>query len=228
MNRLRDHHKRFIYAALAATASFYFFLLFKVQSSRATLDTLAWFGVSWSVVGGLVVILYEKWVWRICNRKYDFAGIWRFTETQYRVNPESLEAVVACYARGSMRIVQDLRSICIVEGQTYELNRQDTAATDISNTDPPPANKTSDWWSIACELDENASKIYGALDHESTLERKGKPIGYGIEVFRVRERTKSGRPIRMSSTVYHCIGAGEPRQIDVNYTRDGFENASRA
>lgn len=225
MNKLRGNHKRFIYTTFAVTASVYFFLL-NAQVSKATLETQGWFGISWSVVAGLVVFLYESWLWRVFNRKFDFGGIWRFTETQYNVNPDGQEPVVACYGKGSMRIVQDVRSICITEGQTYEMTADPAVGSEI-DVDLTAATKSSDWWSISCELEDNASKIYGALDHESTRRRKGKPIGYGMEVFRVTERSRWGRPIKMSSTVYHCIGAGEPRVIDVSYTRDGFETVSR-
>jgi hypothetical protein len=222
VNKLRDKHKRFIYVTFGVTASLYFLLLLRIPFSRAALDLLGWFGISWSVVAGLVVFLYEKWAWRMFNAKFDFGGRWRFTEKQYRVGPDTRGRVFVCHGKGSMKILQDLRSICITEGQTYEVKAREADMKSVMNADLSICKKTADWWSIACEMDDDASKIYGALDHKSTLSRKGKPIEYGVEVFRVTERTRWGRPINMSSTVYHCVGAGDALQIDVNYARNRY------
>jgi hypothetical protein len=222
MNKLRAKHKRFIYVTFGAAASFYFFLLLEIPFSRPTLDILGWFGISWSVVAGLVVFLYEKWAWRLFNAKFDFGGLWLFTEKQYRVGPNTPEPEFAYHAKGTMKIVQDVQSICITEGQTYEVPVPESDFKKVANVDLSTCTKTADWWSVSCELDDDASKIYSTLDHKSILSRKGKPIEFGVEVFTVTERTKRDRPIGMASRVYHCVGAGEPLQIDVDYRRNGF------
>lgn len=217
MNKLRSQHKRVIFAVFALSASLYFFLLINLPNSKAPLDLLAWFGVSWSVVAGLVILLYERWAWRIINPQFDFDGKWRFTEIQYRPNSGDYERVPVFHGKGSMRIVQDVRAIWITEGQTYRLAAMVSEKKDARTS---KGTKTSDWWSESCELDDKASRIYCTLNHQSALDREGGTIGYAVEIYRVTERGKRGRPTKMASTVYHCIGFGTAHTVEVIYTRD--------
>jgi hypothetical protein len=213
MNKLRDQYKRFIYTVFGLTASVYFFFLLKIPSSKSILDNLDWFGLSWAVFAGLIVVVYERWGWRIFNPKFDLVGLWNFTESQY-VAVGDRQRAFDYDARGSVRILQDLQSIRLIEGQTYKTKPASTIV-------PSERNKTADWWSIACELNDTASRMDAVLDHAPTL-AEGNGIQYGVEIFRITARTKWGRPTKMSSTVYHCVGSGKAHQIDVSYTRDGF------
>jgi hypothetical protein len=57
------------------------------------------------------------------------------------------------------------------------------------------------------------------LQHESSPERIGGAVVYGVEIFTVTERGIRERPLGLSSKVYHCIGHGQPRIVVCKYTR---------
>jgi hypothetical protein len=207
MNKIRNQHKFIIYSVFALSASLYFFILINAPSTKDALSLLQWFGISWVAIAASIIFLYEKWGWKILNPRLDFAGQWCFSEEQFICNPETQQHTFAYVAKGNMTIVQDVSSIAIIEGQTQQ-KLENSTTTDIAT-----------WWSVACDLNDTGSILYCALDHKSTPGRKGGAVRYGVEVFTVKERDSLGHPIKMSSVVYHCIGAGVPHLVNVDYER---------
>ena len=120
------------------------------------------------------------------------------------------------------KIYQNVRSISIIEGETYEQKERSSNITTKPETKPTASKKIADWWSVSCELDENAGRISCTLEHDFLLNREEGDIRYGVEIIKVTKRGRRGRPIKLSSKVYHCIGAKDPHQIEVSYTRSNF------
>lgn len=209
MNKIREQHKFVIYSIFVVTASVYFFLSTSVSIASDVIDRLRFFGVSWPVIAGGAVFLYEKWGWKFFNPRLDFSGQWRFSEDQFILDAETGDHKFSYSASGCMTVVQDVRSVSIIEGQTKKKVEQGSGDQEIST-----------WWSVSCDLNDTGSVLYCALDHKSAPGRKGGAVKYGVEVFSVKERDLKGRPVEMSSVVYHCIGAGVPHLVHVNYTRD--------
>lgn len=209
MDKIRSQHKLCIYLVFGVTASIWFYILFNYPGSTSKLGNLQWFGITWTAVAALLVLLYEKWGWRWINPQFNFVGEWDFTEEQYTLDRGSEEDQFVYEASGSMRIVQDVRSISVVEGQTFRT--MDKAAC------PSGKRQIAVWRSLACNLNDTATVIWCALGHESSPGRKGGAVMYAIEIISVMKRDHRGRPAEMSSVVYHCVGSGTPHLVKTNY-----------
>ena len=179
------------------------------QAFASILKNFGWFGLSWSFVAGAFIFLYEAILWRILNPRLDFSGVWNFSEKQLELQTDTQTYIHKYDATGSMRIDQSVRNIFIVEGQTRK-RPKDGASGEV---------ELSSWWSLACELSECGTLLYSALDHRSAPTREGGAVKYGVEIFSIEARGRFGRPKKLSSTVYHCVGAGTPHIVTVHYER---------
>ena len=208
MDKIRNQHKHFVYSVFVLSASLYFFLYINTPSTKSTLNLLRWFGFSWPACAAFIIFVYERWGWKIVNPRFDFSGQWDFFENQFSLNPETGEHNFEYEATGSMKIMQSVRSIAIIEGQTHKKNLKGSIKTGVAT-----------WWSLSCELDKLGSILHCALDHKSAPGRKGGAVKYGVEVLTVEDRDNHGRPIKMSSVVYHCVGTGTPHLVNATYNR---------
>jgi hypothetical protein len=206
MDTLRQQAKACAYwlVFLGASAYYFFRKSPKIEAIFSTTDSL---GLSWTLIPLALLYLYEKKIWKWLNPRLDFDGYWDFEEAQYIVTPKGNTLDFA--AAGHMRIVQDTRAISIVEGRTY---RKITVPTELPR-------QVANWHSDACELNAAGTTITATLVHDASPDRPGGSLMYGVEVFTVADHGRRDWPIQMSSTVYHCIGSGQPRLVFVQYTR---------
>ena len=85
MDKLRSQHQRLIYAVFPLAAAVYYFLLTSVPAAMEKLRILEWFGISWVVIAGAVIFLYEVWGWKIVNPSLNFSGRWTFGASAYPI-----------------------------------------------------------------------------------------------------------------------------------------------
>jgi hypothetical protein len=215
MDKLREQAKTVTYISLIFSASSFVLLYNTFPQVKHWTEIAELLGVSWTLLPIGFVLFYNKIGWKYINRHLDFAGYWDFEEEQSEwsgAHGEKHDYV----AWGFMRILQDPRSIRMVEGQTHKGS---------SNELPSEVGR---WWSIACELDAERGIITAALDHQSGIKRVGGAVKYGVEIITVTERNNRGLPIRMSSKVYHCIGHGKPRIVSCKYSRRSHQESRSA
>lgn len=211
MDKLRQQAARFSFIAWVVTASSYFFLFATFPFVKEWASVITLLGVSWTIIPFSVVLFYEKYGWRYVNRDVDLVGYWDFGEDQFKWDKDGGEAFDYA-AWGHMRVVQDTKSIHILDGQTFAERKPNERPLEIAR-----------WWSDACDLNASSGTITAALNHEPAPLRVGGAIKYGVEVFTITQRYR-GKPICLSSTVYHCIGYGEPRIVACKYVRRGYSH----
>lgn len=208
MEYLRRQSRQVIFGALLGFSGAYYLLYFTFEWFRQLADLGEVLHITWELVPIAIIYLYETSWWKRFNPSFDFDGYWDFTEEQYTWLGGS-QKEKDHDAWGHMRIKQSPLAIRIVEGVT------NVGAT----TDPPERLLRSTWWSGSCDLDNDACRIIAALEHKSSSARKGGAIQYGVEEIAVVDRDDRDRPIELSSTVYHCVGAGDPRIVHCRYKR---------
>lgn len=217
MERLRLQHRGVIIAIFGAAAA-----LSILVAGIEPLPNQWWdYVLRASPAAGAATILFlYEWIgWRVLNPRLDLSGRWVFYEKQYIVDPKNGERVFDYEAWGTIRVVQSVRRIAVVQG----LTRKET----IPSAPPVPLKfgYTSAWSSRACDLNDDGDTVYLCLDHDSSVLREGGELRYAVEVIKVGDDVDwRGAPQRMSSVVYHCVGSGTPRVVDCHYERGRIED----
>lgn len=205
MEKLRTQVTQLLVTAWSSIAAVYLVLFTVIQLAPQWSKEIGFVGQALTIIPAILLFLYREKGWRLLNPSLDFSGIWNFVETQSVIDEKTGELVFDFDAWGSVEIVQTTQSIRLMKGSTFrEVNG---APVKISN-----------WWSTACELHEEHGEIVAVLDH-TARDPKARFTRLGIEVMTVDKPDRRGRPIAMTSKVYHSWREGKQRVVDVQYKR---------
>lgn len=140
----------------------------------------------------ILMWLYENHLWKMFGfRKYDFSGVWRYTNTYYDGSPQTTGFVV---------ITQTAIAMAFQEGVSAKNNPWRTR-----------------WESIAVKLDAEGKAIFLSyrserkLDHDSKSVRKRSLEEIKVHDYEVPNgfwgHFRGRRPIYMKSEFWNCIDA---------------------
>lgn len=146
-----------------------------------------------------LIWVYERWLWHLLAfRRYDFGGIWSYTNTYYDGSPETTGFVV---------ITQSAMGLSFQEGVSVKNNPWKTR-----------------WSSTSANLDPTGTQIVlSYISHRKVAGHARPAKKFSVEELHVRDydirrgllgRLRGRRPIFMESEFWNCIPEALPALLE--------------